>query len=29
MVRVAGESDGDGIAGAPEDLLHSVQVLRP
>lgn len=28
VVRVAGESNGDGIAGAPEDLLHPVQVLR-
>lgn len=28
MVRVAGKSNGDGIPGAPEDLLHPVQVLR-
>lgn len=28
VVRVAGESDGDGVAGAPEDFLHPVQVLR-
>lgn len=28
VVRVAGEGDGDGIAGAPENLLHPVQVLR-
>lgn len=28
VVRVAGESNGNGVAGAPEDLLHPVQVLR-
>lgn len=29
VVGVAGEGDGDGVAGTPEDLLHPVQVLRP
>lgn len=29
VVGVAAEGDGDGIAGAPVDLLHPVQVLGP
>lgn len=29
QVGVAGEGDGDGVAGAPVDLLHPVQVLGP
>lgn len=29
VVGVAGEGDGDSVAGAPVDLLHPVQVLRP
>lgn len=29
MVGVAGEGNGDGVAGAPVDLLHPMQVLRP
>lgn len=29
MVGVAGEGNGDGVAGAPVDFLHPMQVLRP
>ena len=29
VVGVAAEGNGDGIAGAPVDLLHPMQVLRP
>lgn len=29
MVGVTGEGNGDGIAGAPADLFHPVQVLGP
>ena len=29
MVGVTGEGDGDGVAGAPVNLLHPVQVLGP
>ena len=29
VVGVAGEGNGDGIAGAPVDLLHPMQGLRP